>query len=267
MLRKMIIYIKAAFFLLIALFLFETAPLNAQQVPVTQNGCFIQSGDGGDKIISDINGYAVPPPTLAAQVTPVIDPKASWPFICGSGKIIADNQDAWTTPALPATLIIQRTFSINPGLVKTGSFGITFGMDDVGAFVVTNSLYPSGVTIASCYAPGGVCLKCQNQNFNGNYLDGSGPNTLTICLVNTGNITIGTHLGFSWIYYSICVSGGTPSPISTPAKPPSPATNTSPSGGFGFNWVEMMFALAFGGVIALIVVLMVFPALKNWFEK
>ncbi len=207
---------------------FTTTPTNSptpMAAAVTDYGCFAQSGDGGDAIISDINGYASPPPPIAVVVTPVSSPGASWPSFCGSGSPISDNKFAWTTATLPTTMVFQRSFTITPALISGGSFGITFGADDEAAFVLTNSLYPAGVTLASCFSGGGVCLACHSQTFLGSLLAGSGVNTLTMTVINTGNIALGPYLGFAWFHYSICVWSGTPTPTPTNSLTPT-STNT-----------------------------------------
>jgi hypothetical protein len=173
------------------------------------------SGDGGDAIISDIGGYAIPAPANAVIVTNTSNPGQTWPVAC-AGKWISDNANGFTLPAVPATMVFQRSFSISPALISNGSFGITFGGDDEIAFVLTNSLFPSGVTIASCLSGG--CQTCRGQVFNGNLLNGSGPNTLTGYLINTLSIPtgVGSNYGYTGLYYELCVSGNTPTVTPTP---------------------------------------------------
>src|SRR5947199_237342 len=97
MFEKIIGNIRVIPFLLAALFLSQAPKLHAQPAAVTQYGCFAQSGDGGDAIISDIGGYTSPAPAVAVQVTPLTTPPASWPSFCGSGDPISDNNYAYTT--------------------------------------------------------------------------------------------------------------------------------------------------------------------------
>jgi hypothetical protein len=110
-------------------------------------------------------------------------------------------------------MIFQRVFSIIPSLISSGSFGISFGADDSAYFVLSNSLNPSGVTIASAI----LNKSCQGQSFNGNLLNGSGPNTLTSYLINSTSIPtgVGSNYGFAGLYYAVCVSGIAPTPTLT----------------------------------------------------
>ncbi len=187
---------------------------------VSSFGCFAQSGDGGDAIISDVGGYAVTPPASAVVVEDVTSAAPmDWPFSCG-GQWISDNINAFALSSTPATMVFQRTFSISSAIISSGSFSVSFGADDSAYYVLSNSLNPAGVTIASSI----LDKNCQGQAFTGSLLTSSGPNTLTSYLINTTSIStgVGSNYGFTGLYYELCVAGNTPTPTSTPTFTPTP---------------------------------------------
>jgi hypothetical protein len=192
---------------------------------VSSFGCFALSGDGKDAIISDVGGWASPAPASAVVVTDVTTAAPmDWPNACG-GQWISDNANAFALQSTPATMVFQRTFSISSAIISSGSFAITFGADDSAYYVLSNSLYPAGVTIASTFSK-----NCQGQAFSGSLLTSSGPNTLTSYLINTTSIPtgVGSNYGFTGLYYELCVMGNTPTPTSTPTNTPTPTITSTP---------------------------------------
>ena len=195
-----------------------TTPVStATPVTVTQSGCFALSGDGGDAIISDVGGFANPPPAVAIVVTPVNNGGTmEWPSAC-IGQWISDNVSGSSSQTPPTTMVFQRVFVVSQAVINGGSFGITFGADDDVSFVLSNSAYPSGVTIASCL--NNNCKNCQGAaipavNF------ASGPNTLTSYLINQ-------TAPFTGLYYGVCYTAYTPTP--TPSSTTTPTLTNSPS--------------------------------------
>ncbi len=193
---------------------------------VSSFGCFALSGDGGDTIISNVGGYVGTAPAPAVVVTDVtLASPMNWPSACG-GQWISDNANAFALQSTPATMVFQRTFSISSAIISSGSFGISFGADDTAYYVLSNSLYPSGVTIAST-----LFKNCQGQAFSGSLLSSSGPNTLTSYLINTTSIPtgVGSNYGFTGLYYALCVMGLTPTPTATPTLTPTSTITATPT--------------------------------------
>jgi hypothetical protein len=195
---------------------------------VSTLGCFAQTGDGGDIITSE--GSI---PAVAVQGYPGAG-------ACSGAAWISDNVNAFSSQATPTTITFQRQFTLSSGLMGTNPcFTLNFGADDEAIFVATNSSFPGGVTVANCTtAPGSqACQFCNSTTFPGSDM-APGLNTLTVYLINTTSVQVGSSFGYTALNYQLCVvncptntptNSATGSPTGTLTNSPTPTVTGSPT--------------------------------------
>jgi hypothetical protein len=156
---------------------------------VSTFGCFIRSGDGGDRLAS-----GEPAVTVTSSVySPACD--AAW---------ISDNADAFSPAQTPTTLVIRRTFVVDSSL-SGAQFSITFEADDAVEFVL------NGQSVATCAPPADNLALCQqgctSVPIPAGALEPAGEvNTLEARLTNVQSAPVGDSWGYTALNYSVCVA-------------------------------------------------------------
>lgn len=208
----------------------DTPTITPTQTPqiVTQYGCFIDSGSGGDNVIYD-NGVSLTIPAVA--VTAAV--YSSFPYP-GSNSWMSDSASASCPVSPPTTIVFSHVFSITSALVTSNSaVTMGFGADDEVLFILDNdSTPPGGVTLTSCMQAGGDpsdghCQLLQTYGFSASLLSATSPNTILTYLINTNAAGVAGPglVGFTAVNYGLCLvpPTNTPTPSNTPSNTP---TNT-----------------------------------------
>jgi len=163
-------------------------------VPVVSAfGCFGKSGDGMDLLADDS------PAVVLNGVAPYGAP-------CDS-QWISDNANAYAPETPPTSIVLRRSFIVDPALLANGSFSVSFKADDAVKFVF------NGQALAECMPPDlganiGACQQsCRSTTIPTSLLLGEGQvNTLEIELLNLQSVPAADgNFGYTAVSYSMCV--------------------------------------------------------------
>jgi hypothetical protein len=162
---------------------------------VTAYGCFGRSGDGLD--VLDDGSPAV-----------LLNGNAPYTAPCGMAWV-SDNANAFAPQTPPTTIVMRRRFIVAPSILQSGTFTISYKVDDGVSFIL------NGHAIASCMPTSdnaGFCQQaCGSTQVPTDTLLGDGQvNTLEIHLINLQSIPAGdTNFGYTAASYQMCVGAPT----------------------------------------------------------